>query len=68
MSFANQFMAHISLIERHKSGEKMPVTVMEIPLEQDEFVAKTKLAMSGLKIDSLTEEQLAYINDYNAGT
>ena len=41
---------------------------MEIPVDQDEFVAKTKLEMMGLGIDSLTEEQLIYINDYNAGT
>jgi len=68
MSFANQFMAHLSLIERHKSGEKMPIEVMDIPTDQDEFVAKTKLEMTGLKIDVLTEEQIKYINDYNAGT
>ncbi len=68
MSFANQFMAHISLIERHKSGEKMPVEVMDIPEGQDEFVAQTKLEMMGLKMDKLTPEQIAYINDYNAGT
>jgi len=68
MSFANQFMAHISLIERHKSGEKMPIEVMEIPADQDEFVAKTKLDMMGITIDKLTDEQINYINDYNAGT
>ena len=68
MSFANQFMAHLSLVERYKSGEKMPIEVMDIPLDQDEFVAKTKLEMMGLGIDSLTAEQIAYINDYNAGT
>lgn len=68
MSFANQFMAHISLIERYKLGEKMPIEVMEIPAEQDEFVAKTKLEMMGLILDELTAEQLEYINDYNAGT
>jgi adenosylhomocysteinase len=68
MSFANQFMAHLSLIERYKSGEKMPVAVMDIPVEQDEFVARTKLDMSNLKIDKLTQDQLDYINNYNAGT
>ena len=68
MSFANQFMAHLSLIERHKAGEKMPIEVMEIPASQDENVASTKLSMMNLKIDKLTEEQIRYINDYNAGT
>jgi adenosylhomocysteinase len=68
MSFANQFMAHLSLIERHKSGEKMPIEVMEIPPSQDEEVASTKLKMMQLKIDALTDEQIRYISDYNAGT
>jgi adenosylhomocysteinase (EC 3.3.1.1) len=45
MSFANQFMAHLSLVTRHKSGEKIPIEVMDIPEEQDEFVAKTKIEM-----------------------
>ncbi|MDR0926396.1 MAG: adenosylhomocysteinase [Ignavibacteria bacterium] len=68
MSFANQFMAHLSLVERHKSGEKMPIEVMDIPADQDELVARTKLEMMGLHIDALTEEQKRYMNDYNAGT
>ena len=68
MSFANQFMAHLSLIERHKAGEKMPVKVMDIPHDQDEKVASNKLEMMNLEIDVLTEEQIKYINDYNAGT
>ncbi|MCL2039600.1 MAG: adenosylhomocysteinase [Bacteroidetes bacterium] len=68
MSFANQFMAHLSLIERYKSGENIPIEVMEIPPSQDENVASTKLEMMNLKIDALTEEQIRYINDYNAGT
>lgn len=68
MSFANQFMAHLSLVERHKSGEKMPLEVMEIPAEQDEFIARTKLEMLGISIDELSQEQLDYIGNYNAGT
>ncbi len=68
MSFANQFMAHLSLVSRHKSGEKIPIEVMDIPEEQDEFVAKTKIEMMNKQLDVLTPEQIAYINDYNAGT
>lgn len=68
MSFANQFMAHLSLVNRHKSGEKIPIEVLDIPEEQDEFVAKTKIEMMKKKLDVLTPEQIAYINDYNAGT
>ncbi len=68
MSFANQFMSHLRLVEAHKKGEKIPVEVLDLPEEQDEYIANTKLEMMKIKIDKLTEEQLAYINDYNAGT
>jgi adenosylhomocysteinase len=68
MSFANQFMAHLNLVEHHKKGKKLPLEVIDIPIEQDEFIANTKLASMGITIDKLTKEQLAYMNDYNAGT
>ncbi len=68
MSFANQFMAHLRLVEAHKKGEKFPNEVMDIPVEQDEFIAETKLKMMGRTIDKLTEEQKRYLNDYQAGT
>jgi adenosylhomocysteinase len=68
MSFANQFMAHLSLVEDHKAGKKNPVEVIPIPEEQDQFVAKTKLEQMQMKLDELTAEQIAYINDYSAGT
>ncbi|PKL78821.1 MAG: adenosylhomocysteinase, partial [Ignavibacteriae bacterium HGW-Ignavibacteriae-4] len=48
--------------------EKLPNSVIEIPTSQDEFVAETKLATMNMSIDSLTEEQLAYIENYNSGT
>lgn len=68
MSFANQFMSHLALVQKHKSGSKFPIEVMGIPEEQDQFVAKTKLEQMKMKLDVLTSEQLAYISDYNAGT
>jgi adenosylhomocysteinase len=68
MSFANQFMSHLRLVESHKKGEKLPNEVIELPEEQDEFIAKTKLAMMHMDIDHLTEDQIEYINDYQAGT
>jgi adenosylhomocysteinase len=68
MSFANQFMSHLRLVENHKAGNKLPLEVLDLPVEQDEFIANTKLAAMGIKIDTLTPEQLNYINDYNAGT
>jgi adenosylhomocysteinase len=68
MSFANQFMSHLLLLETHKKGEKLPIEVIDLPESQDEFIAKTKLHMMGMDLDELTEEQIAYISDYNAGT
>ena len=68
MSFANQFMAHLNLVEAHKKGKKMPLAVMDIPEGQDQFIAETKLNAMGIKLDKLSNEQLAYIQDYNAGT
>lgn len=68
MSFANQFLSHVALAEAHTRGEKLPNSVIEIPVEQDQFVAETKLATMNMYIDSLTEDQLRYIDDYNHGT
>jgi len=68
MSFANQFMSHIRLAEAHSSGVKLPNEVLDIPVEQDEYIATMKLSTMGMKIDKLTKEQIAYIQDYNAGT
>ncbi len=68
MSFANQFMSHLRLVVAHKAGEKLPIAVLDLPVEQDEFIAETKLKAMGMKIDALTPEQLSYINDYNQGT
>ena len=68
MSFANQFLAHLNLVEKHKSGEKYGNVVIDIPLEQDEFVARTKLETMKMTLDELSEEQLRYINSYNEGT
>ncbi len=68
MSFANQFMSHLRLVEAHKAGNKLPCEVIDLPQEQDEYIAETKLQMLGLSMDKLTDEQIAYISDYNAGT
>lgn len=68
MSFANQFMSHLRLVEAHKAGTKLPIEVLDLPAEQDEFIAETKLNAMGINIDKLSDDQLAYINDYNQGT
>ncbi len=68
MSFANQFLSQIRIAELTKKGKRLSVAVHDIPVEQDQDIAKLKLATMGHKIDTLTPEQLAYMNDYSAGT
>lgn len=68
MSFANQFLAHLHLVEAAKRGERLPIAVLPIPPEQDELVARMKLESLGIRIDELTPEQLRYREDYLAGT
>jgi len=53
---------------KHRAGEKFDNVVIDIPLDQDEFVAKTKLETMNMKLDELSAEQLRYINSYNEGT
>lgn len=68
MSFANQFMAQIWLVNLHKQGKRLENRVHEIPLEQDQEIARLKLKTMGLAIDRLTKEQQQYIEDYTSGT
>ena len=68
MSFANQFQAHLHLIQRHEAGEQMPKGVMDLPEELDQQIARMKLQTMGIEIDALTDEQVAYATDYSAGT
>ena len=65
MSFANQYLA---LCRLAKEGGEMKPIVYDITTEQDQGLATTKLATLGFEIDSLTAEQIAYLDDYNAGT
>lgn len=68
MSFANQFQAHLRLVEAHRRGETLPKAVIDLPEELDQEIARIKLSTMGLSIDSLTDEQVAYATDYSAGT
>ena len=65
MSFANQYLA---LCRLAKEGSDMQPIVYDITTEQDQALAVTKLATLGFSIDSLTNDQTAYLDDYNAGT
>lgn len=68
MSFANQFMSQVRLVKEHESGNKLAPVVHDIPVEQDQEIARVKIATLGYSIDVLTEEQVKYMNDYSAGT
>jgi len=65
MSFANQYLA---LCKLAKDGKSMKPGVYELPPEQDQELARIKLTTQGLSIDALTAEQIAYNDDYAAGT
>jgi adenosylhomocysteinase len=65
MSFANQFL---SLIRCAKEGKSLEVKVHDIPEEQDQELALLKLKTMGIAIDTLTNDQLKYRDDYLAGT
>ena len=65
MSFANQYLA---LCRLAKEGSELEPIVYDITKEQDQDLATTKLSTLGFEIDELTEEQIEYLDDYNAGT
>ncbi|MEW6508775.1 MAG: adenosylhomocysteinase [Bacteroidota bacterium] len=68
MSFANQFMSQIRLVDLHKRKAAIEPEVIDIPESQDQEIAQIKLKTMGYKIDKLSKEQLKYMNDYSAGT
>jgi adenosylhomocysteinase len=68
MSFANQFMSQLRLVESHKQGKRLENKVYDIPAAQDQEIAGVKLATMGSTIDKLTREQVKYNEDYSAGT
>lgn len=68
MSFANQFMAHLSLVEAHKRGDDLSPRIIDLPKELDQEIGRIKLETMGIEIDVLSDEQAAYATDYAAGT
>ena len=65
MSFANQFLG---MIRMAKEGKELKAGVYDIPEQQDQELAATKLATMGVQIDALTAEQSEYANSYLEGT
>jgi adenosylhomocysteinase len=65
MSFANQALAAEYLVKN--KGQLAP-GVYSVPAELDADIAKLKLQAMGFKIDTLTTEQVEYINSWTSGT
>ncbi|MFN6153606.1 MAG: adenosylhomocysteinase [Dolichospermum sp.] len=65
MSFANQALAVEYLV---KNKGILAAGLHSIPREVDEEIARLKLQAMGIFIDSLTAEQVEYINSWTSGT
>ena len=65
MSFANQVLA-AEYVLKHRD-ELLP-QCYNIPAEIDDEIARVKLDTLGIKIDTLTPEQGAYLNSWTLGT
>lgn len=65
MSFANQALACEYLV---KNKGNLEPGIHSIPTEVDQEIARLKLQAMGINIDSLTDEQVTYINSWTVGT
>ncbi len=65
MSFANQALSAEYMAQNHQSMENK---VYSVPEDIDREIARLKLASMGIQIDSLTTEQLDYLNSWEEGT
>ena len=61
MSFAIQSMSLKYLMEHRNEMENQ---VYEVPAEIDDLVSKIKLDAMGLKVDTLTDAQVSYLNSW----
>jgi adenosylhomocysteinase len=65
MSFANQALACEYLV---KNKGQLEPGLYSIPTEIDQEIARLKLQAMGIAIDSLTSEQVEYMNSWTSGT
>jgi adenosylhomocysteinase len=65
MSFANQALACEHLV---KNKGKLEPGLHSIPVEIDKEIARLKLQAMGVQIDTLTPDQIEYINSWTSGT
>jgi adenosylhomocysteinase len=65
MSFANQALACEYLVKNKGSLE---AGIHSIPTELDQEIARLKLQAMGIAMDTLTSEQVEYMNSWTSGT
>jgi adenosylhomocysteinase len=65
MSFANQALCAEFAVE---NGETLERRVYDVPPDIDAEIARLKLEALGARIDTLTEEQQAYLSSWDMGT
>ncbi|MEL6269931.1 MAG: adenosylhomocysteinase [Chloroflexota bacterium] len=65
MSFANQALGAEYMV---KNAASLSNDVYKIPDEVDHEIARIKLASMGVNIDTLTDEQVRYLNQWQEGT
>ena len=65
MSFANQALGFEYLV---KNAPKMEKRVYSVPEEIDKEIARLKLEAMGVQIDTLTSEQVHYLQSWEEGT
>ena len=65
MSFANQALSAEYIVKNHSS---LSNEVYAVPTEIDEEIGRLKLLAMNIQIDTLTEEQSAYLNSWESGT
>ncbi|MCX6082650.1 MAG: adenosylhomocysteinase [Chloroflexi bacterium] len=65
MSFANQALAAEYMV---KNASKLENKVYSVPADIDAEIARIKLEAMGIMIDTLTDEQVKYLNSWQEGT
>jgi adenosylhomocysteinase len=65
MSFANQALSVEYMI---KNASTLTNIVYSVPEEIDQNIARLKLAAMGVGIDTLTPQQVKYLNSWQEGT
>ncbi|MBM3139990.1 MAG: adenosylhomocysteinase [Chloroflexi bacterium] len=65
MSFANQALCLEYIVREHTRLERQ---VYDVPRDIDDEIARLKLESMGVRIDTLTDEQRAYLSSWELGT